>query len=290
VVEYLEREEAPIVPPGRVKALIEDEGYPGDTQIVSVREPDIFEVGHVPGAINVPWRTIVDEEGLSRLSDGPMVVYCYTGHTGQVAATILGLLGYDVKNMKYGMMGWTDDQDVLGVEPFDCEATPYEVEVRARSIPADQVRPIFATGESAAEAIVRARAAEILRDWAPIISPADVRALIDDPAQAESYVLVSVRSPEDYLAGHIPGAINIPWKTLAEECNLGMLPPDKRIITYCYTGHTGQIAATLLKLLGYDAVNMKYGMMGWNEAFMGDVTPFECDDPRYEIVAGPDPR
>ena len=41
--------------------------------------------------------------------DQPIVVYCYTGHTGQVAATILRALGYDVQNLKFGMMGWSDN-------------------------------------------------------------------------------------------------------------------------------------------------------------------------------------
>ena len=46
-------------------------------------------------------------------TDQPIVVYCYTGHTGQVAATILQVLGYDVQNLKFGMMGWTADDEVL---------------------------------------------------------------------------------------------------------------------------------------------------------------------------------
>ncbi|MGZ5385027.1 MAG: rhodanese-like domain-containing protein, partial [Acidimicrobiia bacterium] len=50
--------------------------------------------------------------------DRPIMVYCYTGHTGQVAATALKLLGYDAINMKFGMMGWSDDPAVVGTTPF----------------------------------------------------------------------------------------------------------------------------------------------------------------------------
>jgi rhodanese-related sulfurtransferase len=256
-------------------------------QIISVRAEDAYRIGHIPGAINIPWRTIVDDDSLSELGEGPIIVYCYTGHAGQVAATILGLMGYDVVNMKYGMMGWTTDPEVLGVSTLECKATPYETEAGENQAQADHDLPGFDTDAETAEAMVQARAAEFLHDWVPTISPADVQGIIDEPALASEYVIVSVRSPEDYVNGHVPGAINIPWKTLADEGSLELLPPEKTIITYCYTGHTGQIAATVLKLLSYDAVNMQYGMMAWNEAHLGTVAGFDCDAvPDYQTTGG----
>ena len=56
----------------------------------------------------------VGAESLEALPEGAsIVVYCYTGHTGQAAATALMLLGYDVKNLKFGMMGWSDVPEVV---------------------------------------------------------------------------------------------------------------------------------------------------------------------------------
>ncbi|MBU0618447.1 MAG: hypothetical protein KKI02_12085 [Planctomycetes bacterium] len=270
--------------------MVDDEVQAANAQIVSVRANDVYQIGHVPGAINIPWQTIADEDSLEMLAlDKKIVTYCSTGHTGQVAATILGMLGYDVDNMLFGMMGWTDDADVLGGAVFDCHPPQYRTETTGNCLPADQDPPVVNTGETTAEAIVRAQVAAFLSDWVPTISAAEVKAVVDDPAQAVGHVIVSVRSVEDYANGHIPGAINIPWKTLVEEGNLEMLPADKKIIVYCYTGHTSQITATLLKLLGYDAVNMKYGMTGWNDNFLGDIAPFDCLPPSYETIAGPDP-
>jgi|GEM_PF-1644372 len=77
--------------------------------------------------------------------------------------------------------------------------------------------------------------------------------------------ILSVRKPEDDAKGRIPGAITIFWKDLWKPENLAKLPKDKKIVVYCYTGHTGGIAATILNLLGYDAVNLKFGMMGWTK-------------------------
>ncbi len=75
--------------------------------------------------------------------------------------------------------------------------------------------------------------------------------------------ILSVRSAEDYAKGHIPGAYNVPWKNVAVD--LTKYPTDKQIVTYCYTGHTGQVGAVSLALLGYDVTNLKYGMMGWTD-------------------------
>ena len=57
-------------------------------------------------------------------ADKPIVVYCYTGHTGQAAATVLKMLGYDVANLKYGMMGWTMDDEILGTGRYDPATAP----------------------------------------------------------------------------------------------------------------------------------------------------------------------
>jgi rhodanese-related sulfurtransferase len=101
-----------------------------DPFIVSVRSAEHYALGHIPGAINIPWKEIAKEENLAKLpTDQPIVVYCYTGHTGQVAASVLKMLGYDVQNLKYGMMGWTLDDEVLGTSRYDPATAPdYTVE------------------------------------------------------------------------------------------------------------------------------------------------------------------
>ena len=75
--------------------------------------------------------------------------------------------------------------------------------------------------------------------------------------------ILSVRSPEHYEKGHIPGAINIPWREVAKTENLAKLPKDWQIVVYCYTGHTASQVTALLNVLGYDAINLKFGMTSW---------------------------
>ncbi len=236
-----------------------------DPLILSVRSREHYERGHIPGAYNIPWREIADPANLSRLpTDRQIVTYCYTGHTGQVAATILNILGYDAINLKFGMMGWTDDPEVLATEPFVLPAG-YPVETEPNEFSESYEPPVWSTGETGALAIARARAEALLAEWRPTMDAEALFENLTDGNTANDPFVLSVRSAEDYARGHIAGAHNVDWRELGDVDNLVYLPTESEIVSYCYTGHTGQVAATVLGLLGYDVTNLKYGMMGWTD-------------------------
>ena len=246
----------------------------GDTSndpfIVSVRSAEHYALGHVPGAINIPWKGIAKPENLAKLpTDQPIVVYCYTGHTGQIATTVLRLLGYEVQNLKFGMMGWTQNDEVLGITRFgpDTDQRDYPLETEANEATETYDYPVVSTGESDAQEIVRAAADAWLNseDTTPIVSADSVFENLSDGDTSNDPVVLSVRSADAYAMGHIAGAIKIPWSQIASAENLAKLPPDQQIMVYCYTGHTGQVATTVLGVLGYQVSNIKYGMMGWTE-------------------------
>ncbi len=60
------------------------------------------------------------------------------------------------------------------------------------------------------------------------IDRSDVQKMLGDGAQ-----LVDVLSTKDYEAEHIPGAINLPLKTLGRETPR-QLKPDRAVIVYCH--------------------------------------------------------
>ena len=72
-------------------------------------------------------------------------------------------------------------------------------------------------------------------------------------------MILSVRKAEDYAKGHVKGAINVPFGAGMQE-GLVQLPKDKKIIVYCYTGQTASQTVAILRLLGYEAYNMQFGM------------------------------
>jgi rhodanese-related sulfurtransferase len=260
---------SPVITADALFENLNDGDASNDPFIVSVRAPDAYELGHIPGAINIPWKTIAKPESLAQLpTDKPIVVYCYTGHTGQISATILKGLGYDVQNLKFGMMGWTLNDEVLATKRFgpDTDQRDYPTETEANEATETYAYPEVATGEEDAFEIVRVAADNWLNsDASPIVSADSVFEVLNDGDDSTNPMVVSVRAPDAYALGHVQTAVNIPWKTVASAENLAKLPPDSPIRVYCYTGHTGQVATTVLGLLGYDVANMKYGMMAWTE-------------------------
>ena len=123
---------------------------------------------------------------------------------------------------------------------------------------------IVITGCTSSSEIIRESADTYLSsDKAPNISAEELHALLYDDNPENDPFILSVRSPDHYESGHIPGAINIPWREVAKEENLAKLPKDRQVVVYCYTGHTASQITSLLNILGYDAVNLKFGMSAW---------------------------
>ena len=257
--------------------------------IVSVRSAEHYALGHIEGAINIPWKEIADPANLAKLpTDQPIVVYCYTGHTGQVAATVLKSLGYDVQNLKFGIMGWSLNDEVVVATRFapDTDQRDYPTETTVNEATETYDYPVLDTGADDPTEIVRIAADMALADWSPTISADALFENLNDGDTSNDPVVVSVRAADVYEIGHIAGAINIPWNQVAKPENLAKLPADQPIVVYCYTGHTGQAAATVLKMLGYDVQNLKYGMMGWtlNDEVLGTSRYDPATAPDYPVV------
>lgn len=77
-------------------------------------------------------------------------------------------------------------------------------------------------------------------------------------------LVVDVRQPAEYRAGHIPGAKLIPLDTLS--CRMKELPQNREIVCVCASGNRSGSAARMLVRAGFDAFNMKGGMLSWRRA------------------------
>ena len=77
------------------------------------------------------------------------------------------------------------------------------------------------------------------------------------------YVILDVRTPEEYAAGHIPGAINVPNESIGTE-KIPTLPvKDRLILVYCRSGRRSKEAAEKLVFLGYTNVVEFGGILDW---------------------------
>jgi phage shock protein E len=99
----------------------------------------------------------------------------------------------------------------------------------------------------------------------------DSKTLQKQQASNDKPIVIDVRGPEEYRAGHVPGAINIPLAEL--ETRQGELPKDKVIVPYCTMLHPGnsrgERAASLLKNLGFDAKVLGGGFSAWQAQGLG---------------------
>jgi len=283
---YFESGKRPVTSADALFEILNDGDDSNDPFILSVRAPDAYALGHIPGAINIPWKTIAETDNLAKLpTDQQIVVYCYTGHTGQIATTVLGMLGYDAINLKFGMMGWTQNDEVVIAKRFGPESGQfdYQLETEANEATGTYAFPALSTGGADDFEIVRLAADNYVKNApSPIISADKVFENINDGDDSNDYFIVSVRAPEVYALGHVPGAVNIGWKAVAQSENMAKLPADQPIAVYCYTGHTGMVASTVLGMMGYEAHNMKFGMMAWtaNDEVLGTA--------RYDPATAPD--
>lgn len=78
---------------------------------------------------------------------------------------------------------------------------------------------------------------------------------------ADGATLVDVRTPAEYAAGHIDGAINIPVDQLSKR--LGEIPKDEAVVVYCHSGSRSAAAARTLESAGYARVEDIGGMRNW---------------------------
>lgn len=73
---------------------------------------------------------------------------------------------------------------------------------------------------------------------------------------ASNIVYVDVRTPEEFAAGHVQGAINIPYDQMPRRWTELQKFQDRHIIVYCRTGHRAGIALQEMKKHGFaQAIN-----------------------------------
>jgi NADPH-dependent 2,4-dienoyl-CoA reductase/sulfur reductase-like enzyme/rhodanese-related sulfurtransferase len=84
----------------------------------------------------------------------------------------------------------------------------------------------------------------------------DVESILDSPSGREPFLL-DVRTPEEFVEGHIPGAVNIPVDELRDR--LAEIPRDREIAAYCQVGQRGYLATRILLQNGFQAANIGGG-------------------------------
>jgi len=93
----------------------------------------------------------------------------------------------------------------------------------------------------------------------PAVHGPEARTLVDGGA-----VLLDVREPAEWNAGHAPQAVHVPMSRLAELAR--RIPQDKQVVVVCRSGNRSAHVVKALADGGYQAVNLAGGMHAWQAA------------------------
>ena len=95
------------------------------------------------------------------------------------------------------------------------------------------------------------------------ITPDEAQVLMQ---QEQDYLILDVRSPEEYAQGHIPHAINIPMDRIGEEPPKELPDRDQTIFVYCVKGIQSMNVANRLAHMGYKNIIEMGGLNDWHGA------------------------
>ena len=79
----------------------------------------------------------------------------------------------------------------------------------------------------------------------------------------EDYIILDVREQEEFDAGHIPGAILIPYTEIEAKAEKVLTDKGELILVYCRSGRRSKIASESLAKLGYTNVKEFGGIIDW---------------------------
>jgi rhodanese-related sulfurtransferase len=90
-------------------------------------------------------------------------------------------------------------------------------------------------------------------------------------SQDKNWAIVDVRTPQLYMVGHIPEALNIPLENLISQ--MGMIPAGQKVAVYCATDTNAAFAVQTLRVYGgREAFILTGGIAAWQAAGMPVVT------------------
>lgn len=85
--------------------------------------------------------------------------------------------------------------------------------------------------------------------------------------QESGTTVIDVRTPAEYAAGHLPGAVNIDVESATFEDQVKQLPKDGQYLVYCHSGNRSGVATDEMATLGFTDV---YDLQGGIEAWQAD--------------------
>lgn len=258
---------------------------PDKIHIIDIRPATNFAKGHIEGSVNKPLTEVLTYmKSINAANYEKIAFVCFSGQTAGYAVSLLRLAGYNnVFDLKFGMSAWNDSVENVWKPNVGNNYAGFVTDVTAKA--AAGSLPTLTTGKTTGKEILDARIAQLLAVTDPFgeikISWQAVTASLTN------YYIINYWPQAHYDMGHLPGAIQYtPKVDLKLATNLKTLPVNKPIVLYCYTGQTSAQVVTYLKLLGYDAKSLLYGVstLNYNLLTTNNLTTWKDAECKYYPV------
>jgi rhodanese-related sulfurtransferase len=241
--------------------LLTDTDSNNDPYIIDYRSAADYNFKHIKGAVNMALADLITNVDAGNIpTDKTILNICYTGQNASVATAVLNLLGYDAQNLAFGMCSVTTDTNVVKKSTTwsnQIAADEYTLNKVAVAAPTTEYSfPTLSTGTKTADNVLKARFTYALT-WSVPFST-----VIANPTD---YCIINYWGADDYNnIGHIEGAYQFtPNVSLKQDQMLKYLPTNKKIAVYCWTGQTSAQVVPYLRMLGYDAYSLTFGVNGF---------------------------
>ena len=93
---------------------------------------------------------------------------------------------------------------------------------------------------------------------------------VDMMAQETGYIILDVRRPDEFAAGHIPNSINVPNESIGTSDIPELPDKDQLIMVYCRSGRRSKEASEKLVKLGYTNIVEFGGILDWKGEIVTD--------------------
>lgn len=218
--------------------------------IMDIRGAEDFAAAHIEGANNVAFKDILTA---AAGADKPIIVVCYTGQTACYATSLLRLYGFqDAQALKWGMSGWNSSFDKW--TPNCKDLTTSSNWTTSATSAGDFSAPDWTSTTTSGADLLAERVEAVVAAGFKTAKNTDV---LDNPG---NYYINNYFSEAHYAGfGHVTGAVRVN-PLLIDDC--AKLDPDKKVVTYCYTGQTSAVISAYLNVLGFDAYSLTFGING----------------------------
>lgn len=228
--------------------------------ILDIRSAEAFASGHIEGAKHIAFSDILTE---ADNASKQILVVCFSGQTACYAVGILRLAGHgDAQALKWGMSGWNPETAGSWNNNTGDEASGHANWSYAAA-PSNQTYEdpfIDMYEEDGSEVLRKQLEAVVAAGFGPVTAKGT-----DVLNKPQDYFVNNYFSDGDYgKFGHINEALRVKDELYLEGDGYKHLDSDDgaKVITYCYTGQTSAVTTAWLRVLGYDAYTMTFGMNG----------------------------